>query len=149
MKVLDLPPVWLAGLLGVAYLMRLALPELLISGVWLRGFATLLIVLGVGIMLAALWEFWHARTTVVPRNTPSAFLRRGIYRFTRNPIYLGDALVLSGAILWWGVLPALILVPLFIALINKRFILGEEATLRDLYADEYDQWSKKTQRWLW
>lgn len=149
MKVLDLPPVWLAGLLGVAYLMRLALPELLISGVWLRGFATLLIVLGVGIMLAALWEFWHARTTVVPRNTPSAFLRRGIYRFTRNPIYLGDALVLSGAILWWGVLPALILVPLFIALINKRFILGEEAILRDLYADEYDQWSKKTQRWLW
>lgn len=149
MKVLDLPPVWLAGLLGVSYLMRLALPELLISGVWLRGFATLLIVLGVGIMLAALWEFWHARTTVVPRNTPSAFLRRGIYRFTRNPIYLGDALVLSGAILWWGVLPALILVPLFIALINKRFILGEEAILRDLYADEYDQWSKKTQRWLW
>lgn len=149
MKVLDLPPVWLAGLLGVAYLMRLALPELLISGVWLRGFAALLIVLGVGIMLAALWEFWHARTTVVPRNTPSAFLRRGIYRFTRNPIYLGDALVLSGAILWWGVLPALILVPLFIALINKRFILGEEAILRDLYADEYDQWSKKTQRWLW
>lgn len=149
MKVLDLPPVWLAGLLGVAYLMRLALPELLISGGWLRGFATLLIVLGVGIMLAALWEFWHARTTVVPRNTPSAFLRRGIYRFTRNPIYLGDALVLSGAILWWGVLPALILVPLFIALINKRFILGEEAILRDLYADEYDQWSKKTQRWLW
>lgn len=149
MKVLDLPPVWLAGLLGVAYVMRFALPELLISGVWLRGFAALLIVLGVGIMLAALWEFWHARTTVVPRNTPSAFLRRGIYRFTRNPIYLGDALVLSGAILWWGVLPALILVPLFIALINKRFILGEEAILRDLYADEYDQWSKKTQRWLW
>lgn len=65
----------------------------------------------------AFWEFLRARTSVIPRQMPSAFLKRGIYRLTRNPIYLGDAMVLAGGlILRWDVLAALPLVPAFAAL---------------------------------
>lgn len=148
MNLLDLPPVWLLGFLAVTYALHLVLPgvgSVLPALPWL---GVALAALGGVLMCLAVWEFLRARTTIMPRATPSAFLHRGIYRFTRNPIYLGDALVLAGAALWWGVIPALLLVPLFILLINKRFIEGEEAGLKALYGAEYDAWAAKVRRWI-
>ena len=75
------------------------------------------------------FELVRHHTTFIPRRMPSAFVRQGIFRLSRNPIYLGDALVLAGAILHWDVLPALVLVPAFWRLITRRFIVGEEAGL--------------------
>ncbi|MDA5094460.1 isoprenylcysteine carboxylmethyltransferase family protein [Aliiroseovarius sp. KMU-50] len=148
MQKLDLPPIWLLGLLAVAYVLHSVVPGLGFGVIWMRGLGVLLAGVGLAIMLAAIWEFIRARTSIIPRQKPTTFLRRGIYRYTRNPIYLGDVLVLAGAILWLDVLPGLILIPLFILLINNRFILGEEAMLRELYGEDYEDWAKKVRRWL-
>lgn len=115
---------------------------------WVRYLGDALVALGLGLMALALVEFLRGRTSFVPRRVPSAFLKSGIYRVTRNPIYLGDALVLAGVILHLDVPLALILVPIFAAFIAHRFIRGEERGLIEAFGDEARDWMDRVGRWL-
>jgi protein-S-isoprenylcysteine O-methyltransferase Ste14 len=74
-------------------------------------------------------------------------IRGGIYRLTRNPIYLADALILTGAILRWDA-ASLVLVPVFMAVIQRRFILGEEAGLRTAFGADFERYAAQVRRWL-
>ncbi len=145
---LDIPPAWLVAMLLIAFGLDRIVPGLGFGWSWSQWLGQALIVAGVGAMVAAVWSFIRARTSVIPRQVPSAFLRSGIYRFSRNPIYLGDALILTGAILHWDVLPALVLVPVFGWLIERRFIRGEEDGLRAAFGDEARDWMRQVRRWL-
>lgn len=145
---LDIPPTWLGVMLLSAFGLDRIVPGLGFGWSWSQVLGQALIVAGVGAMVAAVWSFIRARTSVIPRQVPSAFLRSGIYRFSRNPIYLGDVLVLAGAILHWDVLPALVLVPVFGGLIERRFIRGEEDGLRAAFGDEARDWMRQVRRWL-
>lgn len=148
LKWIDIPPLWLFLGLGGSY----GLDQLIgLPGFgkdWLRLAGNLLVLGGLGSMALALWEFIRARTSFIPRRVPSAFLKQGIYRFTRNPIYLGDAMVLLGAILSWDVPIALPLVPLFGWFIQTRFIRGEEDGLIARFGDEARDWMGQVRRWL-
>ena len=145
---IDIPPGWLALSAGAAWGLDTLVPGLGFGWSWSRLVGDGLIALGLGAMGLAFWEFLRARTSVIPRQVPTAFLKRGIYRLTRNPIYLGDAMVLAGLILRWDVLAALPLVPAFAALITRRFILGEEAGLMTQFGEEFTEWAAKVRRWL-
>ncbi|QFS82371.1 hypothetical protein FIU97_06090 [Roseivivax sp. THAF40] len=143
MKWIDMPPVWLLGALILA---RIGagigpLPALQFSG-------TIFVAMGLIMILLAAWEFRRARTTIIPRQAPSAIIRTGIFAKTRNPIYLGDALILLGAALYWGSILGLVLVPVFMMLINKRFIEKEEALLRSTFLAEFDTYAQQVRRWL-
>lgn len=148
LKAIDIPPTWLVLFLALAWGLDRLVPGLGPGWPWLRLLGDGLIVVGLVLMSGAVIAFLRAHTTFVPRREPTAFVHTGFYRFSRNPIYLGDALVLTGAILHWDVLPALVLVPLFMALITRRFIKGEEAVLRARYGEEYDRWAARVRRWL-
>jgi protein-S-isoprenylcysteine O-methyltransferase Ste14 len=89
-----------------------------------------------------------ARTTVIPRRAPAALVTGGVFALSRNPIYLGDALVLAGAILWWDAPLALPLIPAFVAIITRRFILGEEAALARAFGPAWQAWSARVPRWI-
>jgi len=145
---LDIPPSWLIGAIALAFGVDALWPGLGFGWAWSYWLGNVLIVLGFGAMALALIEFLREKTSFIPRRVPSAFLKDGIYRLTRNPIYLGDALVLAGFILRWDVLVALVLVPLFGALISHRFIAGEEAGLRAAFGDEFDEWCQIVRRWF-
>ena len=108
---------------------------------------TVLIVGGLFIFTAALLQFWRHATTVMPRETPVAMIDSGIYRLSRNPIYLADALFLAGAALWWDA-ASLLLVPLFVMIITRRFILDEESGLRAVFGAAFDRYAAQTRRWL-
>ena len=140
---IDYPPVWLAGFLGLSWAVgRLVpLPGLPVTGLIMTGIGLLLMVLAVAQMLLA-------RTTFIPRREPGALVSRGIFALTRNPIYLGDALVLAGLSLYWQALAALPLVALFVWVINRRFIAGEETALRKKFGPAYDRYLSGTRRWL-
>lgn len=145
---LDIPPVWLFVAMGAAFGLDQVLPFGGFNTWWTRALGDVLIVGGLGSMGAAFWEFLRGKTSVIPRQIPTAFLKRGIYRFTRNPIYLGDAMVLAGAILHWDVPLALVLVPAFGWFISARFIRGEEAGLIAQFGDDARDWMGRVRRWL-
>ncbi len=148
LREIDIPPLWLALFIAAAWGLDRLAPGLATGWNWLAWAGYALIALGVLAMALALIEFLRNRTTFIPRRVPTAFLQHGIYRFSRNPIYLGDALVLAGLILAWDVLAALILVPAFMWLITKRYIEGEEAGLEAKFGAEFIAWKQKVRRWL-
>jgi len=147
MKHIDVPPVWLLATLVIAWLIADASEDLRL-GAWAGLAGWILLVAGVAMVLAATLEFRKARTTIVPHEAPSALITSGVYRYTRNPIYLGDALILVGLILIWDAPLALLTVPVFAFVIQRRFILPEERRLRDGFPSAWEAWSAATRRWI-
>jgi protein-S-isoprenylcysteine O-methyltransferase Ste14 len=146
LAVLDLPPVWLVAHLAAAWLLSLVSPVVFaglgdILGIGLIG-------IGVLITLGAAAQMALARTTVIPRRDPSSLVTSGLFSWSRNPIYLSDALILIGAILWLDAVLALPLVAGFVWLIQTRFIRDEEARLTLAFGPEFDLWAARTRRWI-
>lgn len=147
MRHLDYPPVWLFAALGLAWAQVALLP----TGqgpVWLRHLGTAIALTGGALLLMAVPEFLRARTTIVPHRTPDALITTGLFRISRNPIYLADVLILAGLCLRWGAWPSLVLVPLFVAVITRRFILPEENRLRAAFEHDYSAYLARVRRWI-
>ena len=98
-------------------------------------------------MIASLHQFRRARTTVMPREKARVLITEGVYQLSRNPIYVADALILTGLGLRWD-LGTLVWVVAFVAVIERRFILDEEAGLRAGFGAQFDEWAEKVRRWL-
>ena len=75
-------------------------------------------------------------------------IQSGIFKRTRNPIYLGDTLILLGLILRWEAVLALPLVPIFLWILEKRFIIPEENRLRRKFRADFARYCQKTRRWI-
>lgn len=146
-KFLDLPPLWLVAFVAAAWGIDRVLPLDLIgrSGDALAG---LLALAGAGLFGGALAALWRAKTTVIPHLMPRALVTGGVFRLSRNPIYLADAAFLLAAILWMDALAALPLVGLFMWVIRRRFIEDEEARLRAAFGDAFEGWAARVRRWL-
>lgn len=144
---LDWPPLWLACAIALVWVMDRVIP---FAGFGTAGavVAPVLAGLGLALMLAAAMQMWGGRTTVIPRRVPQALVTRGVFRLSRNPIYLGDALILAAAILWWDVPLALPVLLVFMAVIQHRFILPEEVVLRQRFGAAYDLWTAQVRRWI-
>jgi len=147
LKLIDWPPVWTGLCLAAAWGLAWAVP-LRLFGVAGDVGGGILVVTGFGLMILAVWEMGRARTTVVPRRAASRLVTTGIFGFSRNPIYLGDALVLMGACLILDTVLGIALVPLFVWIINTRFIEGEEAHLTESFGDAYLSWCGSVRRWV-
>ena len=148
MKWIDMPPVWLALFVAMAWLQSSYLGAGLALGAWADFVGGLLV--GGGILLAifAFMEFRRARTTVVPHNTPERLITSGIFSRSRNPIYLGDVVILTGLILRWDAVLSLPLVPVFLWILEKRFIVPEETRMRQAFRAEFAKYERKVRRWV-
>ncbi len=145
MKQLDLPPVWLLGFAVIGGLFGRVLP-------WSLGANGLvgwgLIALGLVLMVVAVLQMMGSRTTVIPRRDPEALVSGGVFRLSRNPIYLADAILLAGVYIALDALIALPLVLVFMRVIERRFIRDEEARLARHFGDSFDEYRNRTRRWL-
>ncbi|MDX8349490.1 isoprenylcysteine carboxylmethyltransferase family protein [Cognatiyoonia sp. IB215446] len=149
MKWIDLPPVWLAlAIFMTWWIAELQPAALAFGGPVMDLFGGLMVGGGVVLMLLAVAEMRKRRTTVIPHMEASHLVTTGIFSRTRNPIYLGDALVLAGLALRWDAPVALILVPLFVGTITQRFITPEEDRLRRKFRADFARYTQKTRRWL-
>ncbi len=143
---IDIPPSWLALHIGAAWVLSWVSPPVF-GGVG-RGLGLALAGIGLVLMVAAVAQMALARTTVIPRRNPSSLVTGGVFAWSRNPIYLGDALILLGAILWLDAILALPLLASFVWLIQSRFIRDEEARLTLAFGPEFDLWAARTRRWI-
>lgn len=105
---------------------------------------------GVGFLLGVLsfYAFRRARTTLNPHGSVTTVVSGGIYRFTRNPIYLGMVFMLIGFPLTFGNVWGIPLAPVFIFLMNKLVIEHEEAYLEKKFGEGYTGYKSRVRRWL-
>jgi len=100
--------------------------------------------------IAALLQFRRERTTVDPHkpDTATALVTSGVYGWTRNPMYLGLTILLSGWAIRLGTLSPLAGPVLFVLLIQHVQILPEEHALRILFGKDYEDYCRRVNRWL-
>ncbi|WP_417270293.1 methyltransferase family protein [Celeribacter sp.] len=144
---LDYPPVWLVGFIALTYLTRNVIGPLAQTETVLA-LSYVLIGIGVGLMCVAAFTMWRHKTTFIPHRYPQRLVTTGIFRYSRNPICLGDAFTLVGFSLLYGSVIGLLSVPVFMTVIWWRFIRKEEEKLKGSFAQDYDTWAKKTRRWM-
>ena len=145
---IDMPPVWLLFYMGLAWGQSVLWNPFSYASPVATMIGRTLILAGLVLMSLAAFLFWHHRTTVVPKRIPDSIITVGPYRYSRNPIYVADALVLTGFAISLGSVLALFLVPLFMWTIRKRFIEGEEARIRAEFGQAYEAYCARTRRWL-
>lgn len=146
---LKIPPVLL--LILTAALMWLSarlLPDFpLPAAAWAAGITA---AAGLAVIGAGIYAFRRARTTVNP-HTPeksSGIVSDGIYRFTRNPMYLGMMLILTGWALWLGQTAAWPWIALFAAYLTRFQIRPEERILAAKFGTAYTDYCRRVRRWL-
>ena len=146
LSVLDLPPVWLIA--HVAAVSALAQASPTVFGAFGDALGPALLALGVGVMLVAVWQMAQHRTTVIPRRNPSSLVTTGVFAWSRNPIYLGNTIAMTGAALafanpWF--LPAALIAALAV---TRLAIQREEAHLAARFGAAWDTYSQRTARWF-
>ena len=93
-------------------------------------------------------RFKKVGTTIKPFQESSFLLQRGMYRYSRNPIYLGMVVVLLGISIVLGSVTPFFLIPFFVWLIQIRFIIKEEQMLENTFGEPYLQYKARVRRWL-
>lgn len=148
---LKIPPVALALLVAAAmWGVAVWVPGLAGPLPRLPAVALLLVLAGAFVALLGVASFRRAKTTVNP-TTPgaaSALVDSGIYRYTRNPMYLGLLLVLAGWGLWLAHALALLGLPAFVMYMNRFQIAPEEQALTAVFGDAFAAYRHKVRRWI-
>lgn len=148
---LPIPPPLVVALFGYAmWLLAGRLPFGQFAFAGQRPLAALVALAGLGLMALAAWTMWRARTTVNPLRPERAahLVTSGVFARSRNPIYLGDALILLALALAFGNWLNFLLLPLFVAGIDRGQIAAEERALQRLFGDEYRAYCARVRRWL-
>jgi protein-S-isoprenylcysteine O-methyltransferase Ste14 len=104
--------------------------------------------IGVSIYLWCAWEFARAHGTPAPIDPPKELVVKGLYRFTRNPMYVGVLCILLGESMSFGSV-ALLLYVGFMFIVLQLFITQyEETTLTRLFGEAYRQYRDRVPRWF-
>ena len=148
---LKIPPVILV-LVTAGFMWTLAFA---VPGLDFSLFASSLVALvfaatGGAFALLGVWEFRSADTTVDPRapDQSASLVVSGVYRISRNPMYVGFLLVLIA----WGVflsnLASFVLLPTFVIYMNRFQIVPEERYMREKFGEAYRQYEAGVRRWV-
>jgi protein-S-isoprenylcysteine O-methyltransferase Ste14 len=112
--------------------------------------AIALVAAGIVVALAGVVAFRRARTTTDPTRPgrATAFIASGIYRRSRNPMYLGFLLALSGWAWFLANAGAVLVLPVFVAYLTRFQIAPEERILGGKFGREYEHYRRTVRRWL-
>lgn len=106
------------------------------------------VIAGLLITGTAARAFHVAGTPLIPFERSTTLVTDGLYRHTRNPMYLGLVLILVGAWLLLGSVSALLPLAAFLWIIQRRFIRAEELFLEEIFGAAYVEYKRRVRRWL-
>ncbi|MES1989569.1 MAG: isoprenylcysteine carboxylmethyltransferase family protein [Pseudomonadota bacterium] len=136
------------------FLVLMAVLDLMLGGrpVFADGFllavGILLVITGVGLTLGGAGQFSDHETNINTLRKPNHLVTDGLYRYSRNPMYLGFAIVLTGTALILGSFEGLIIAAGFVIISDRWFVGYEEARMRETFGDAYTAYCRRTRRWL-
>ena len=115
-----------------------------------NGISLFLLILGLIIFISAVRSFREQKTTVNPLKPKqaSSLVTSGIFRFSRNPMYLGMLIILLSISFKFNLLGGIIISLLFFIFITKFQIYPEEEAMNELFGDKFIQYSNTTRRWI-
>lgn len=147
-QVKIIPPlIYLAGLVA-GILLSLWLPTKWLPEWLAASLGVLLVLTGAGFTAPAVVNFRRSGTPIRPWETPTALVLDGPYKITRNPMYLGLALVYLGIAIAAQSLWAIIFLPVVLVIIQRAAIEKEEAFLAQRFGADYERYRKSVRRWL-
>lgn len=143
-----LPPAYvLASIVLMAALHFIAPAARLIPSPW-NFLGVILLAVGIVINIVADRAFKRAGTTVKPFQESTSLITTGVYRFSRNPMYLGLVLVVLGIAVITGSLTPLAVVPILALLLDRNFIVPEERMLEERFEAAWLEYKKDVRRWM-
>jgi len=142
------PPVIACLFIVLLYISSFFMSEFQLEGQSYLAF--FIFIISLGLIISASLEFKRFKTTVNPLNpeTASHLVVGGIYKHTRNPMYIALSAVILAFGIYYGTWLVVILLPLFIVCINYLQIFPEEAAMKKLFGEEYITYCNSVRRWL-
>ena len=145
---IAVPPAYLLATLIAMIALHYLLPIANVIPSPVHYVGVLPILAGIGMAGWGVRAFDKAGTPVRPFEPSTELVTRGLYRYTRNPMYLGMVLLLLGVAVLLGSVTPLLPVPLFVWFIQRNFIRGEEGFLEGIFGERYRQYKKTVRRWI-
>lgn len=148
---LKIPPVILVAIFCILmYQVYVLVPVLRFDYSYSKVFSISLCSLGVFIIVSGVISFRREKTTVNPLRPgeASALVTRGVYRLTRNPMYLGMAVILFAWAVYLSSFFSFVIAGLFIPYMNQYQIKPEERFLIELFGDSYYEYKSRVRCWL-
>lgn len=140
------PPVYFAGVAAVMAGLDRLWPAVRL---WPPGWVGMVpAVAGCAVAVWAAVEMRRHRTTIHPYHAASALVVSGPFGVSRNPIYLGMVLILLGLALSLGSLTPFLGVPVFMLLLGRFVIAGEESRLMAAFGEDFLGYTKRVRRWF-
>ena len=107
------------------------------------------IIIGATIVIWCFWDFiFTGRGTPAPIDPPKKLVVKGLYRFVRNPMYLGVAFILFGEVLLFESMALLLYVILVLLVFHLFVICYEEPVLKRKFGDSYKEYFNSVPRWI-
>ena len=142
------PPIVALIFTGIAYFLGRFIPLPFAAPAILRYVGLALTIVGFLFGLGAFIEFQKAQTTLDPHGSTTQLVTSGIYRFSRNPIYLGFLLMVGGLPLYFGLFWGIVIAPVFIFVMDHLVIQHEEMYLERKFGKMYTDYTSHVRRWL-
>ncbi len=142
------PPIFVVIALLAMYGCKLFLPLWQFNTLWIIAIPLIIIAVVSGFL--AVLALTKADTTIspfMPQQT-ARLVTRGIYQYSRNPMYASLLLLLTAAVFIYGELSTILGIVLFIRVINHYQIKPEEKVLLTLFGEEYAQYCRQVRRWF-
>lgn len=111
-------------------------------------FGSTIVVLGLAATIWGSRRFRVAQTNIVTFERPQVLVEDGLFRWTRNPMYVGFSLALFGFWLGLGSLTPGFLPFLFVGIADRWYIPFEECLMRETFGSEYTRYCQRTRRWV-
>ncbi len=149
-RILIPPPFYLVISLFLMWLIDTFVPIGGFLSPYINRIGIILIVLAILLDILLLIQFLRSKTTpnpLYPEKT-SRLITSGLYRYSRNPMYLGMVIILCGWGLYLGSWLSLAIVPFFIMLLNKTQIAAEESILKKNFGKDYRYYQQQVRRWI-
>lgn len=145
------PPLIYAGAIAVALVLGDLWPAasgFLDDSETLRFFGVAVMLVGAGFDIGAMLTMSYHRANVLPHRAATVLLTSGPFRLSRNPIYLGNAIMLAGAAPAFANIWFLALLPATVSLVTMLAIHREERHLAALFGGAWTAYAARTPRWI-
>ena len=134
--------------LAAMVLMNLFIPvQTLIIYPW-NAAGILPLLLGMTLNLSADRALKKTGTTVMPFEVSTTLVTSGVFRYSRNPMYLGMVIILTGVAFLLGALSPFIIIPIFAITLDRVFIVSEENMLDQRFGGKWKQYEENVRRWI-